>query len=144
MEYKGVEIHLTDNGEFYCDAVNNSNDYSKRQFNSFKFASIKKAIDDFEGAKVDKLFYKFEPYTCSIIEYKQVSSKGNLLIFDDGKDSNDYTKRNLISEDEINEDVLVFGRVYAKEMLRLIEKGKELELEKNKLRNKFKNLKFIK
>lgn len=144
MEYKGVQIYLTDNGEFYCDAVNNSDDYGKRQFNSFKFASIKKAIDDFEGAKVDKTFYKIETYGCTITEYKQVSSKGNLLIFDDGQDSNDYGKRNLLSEDDIDEDALIYGRVYAKEMLKLIEKGRELEVEKGKLRDKFKKLKFTK
>ena len=144
MEYKGVKIHLTDNGEFYCDAVNNSPEYSKRQFNSFKFASIKKAIDDFEGSKVDKLFYKFDSYNCSVETHRQVSKKGTLLIFDDGKDSNHYSKRNLISSDDINEDSLKYAKELSDKMGKILDKIRELEDEKKDLRFHFKHINFFK
>jgi len=142
MEYKGVKIFVTNEGEFYCNAVTNSADYNNKQFKSLKFTSIQKAIDNFEGAKTNKLWFKFESYYCKIKKYKQVSSKGDLMIFSDGTDSSGNCKY-LISEDNLNKKSLEKAEELSKKYLELDKKILELNREKQQLTYKFEELKFI-
>ena len=67
-EHKGVKIFVSIQGEFYCDANTNSNDYKKKTFVSTKLQSIEKAIDDFNELNNSTLIpinigpiYKFFP-----------------------------------------------------------------------------------
>jgi hypothetical protein len=107
-EYNSINIYITPNGKFYCDTVNNSSDYSNKQFESDKLPSIKKAIDNFDGNKTSEKHYKFETYYCKVTEMLQVSSKGKIKIFDDGTNFNtgSYNSNKLIPESEIDSTIL--------------------------------------
>jgi hypothetical protein len=55
-EHNGVKIFVSIQGEFYCNANTNSNDYEKKTFVSTKLQSIEKAIDDFKEKDLQLLF----------------------------------------------------------------------------------------
>lgn len=95
-EYKGVKIFVSTLGEFYCDAIKNSNDYKVKTFSSNKLQSIEKAIDDFKGQEIDgNEYYEIESYKSKVTPLKVVRKVGSRLFFNDGTDSSNYSRRHL-------------------------------------------------
>ena len=95
-EHKGVKIFVSIQGEFYCDANTNSNDYKKKTFVSTKLQSIEKAIDDFKGQEIDgNIYYDIAVYNTTLTPLRIVRQVGNRLFFDDGTDTSNYSRRNL-------------------------------------------------
>lgn len=95
-EYKGVNIYVTLDGEFYCDGINNSNDYRKKTFVSKKMQSIEKAIDDLKGEDIDgNEYYEITPYNNRLKLLKVIKKIGSRVFFDDGTDSSNPLRREL-------------------------------------------------
>lgn len=105
-EYKGVKIFVSIQGEFYCDAISNSNDYKKKTFASAKLTSIEKAIDDFSGQDLDgNSYYEITTYNQKMSKIKIVKKVGDRLFFDDGTDTSN-TSRRLLYHSKIEESPL--------------------------------------
>lgn len=86
--YKGVDIQVASDGEFYCDPVNNSSMYRDKVFNSGKVKSIEKAIDGFKAAPISGAYlYTVVDYSCLIKKMPITGKTGNRLFFADGSDS---------------------------------------------------------
>lgn len=116
-EYKGVTIYVHYDGTFYCDAVNNSEDFKNKTFESAKLPSLEKAIDGFTGEKISngKSFYVFDYNKLSMTRLQAVCKMGNRVFFDDGTSSADFNRRGCLypvksiadgvfSEIEVNAD----------------------------------------
>ena len=97
-DYKGVNIFIDINGTFFCDCINNSNILENKTFNSDKLTSIIKAIDNFKGNEINEIFYKLNYYPIKIEKFKATSKVGNRLLFNDGTDSESYSRKNLYKE----------------------------------------------
>lgn len=86
--YKGVDIYVTSEGEFYCNPNNNSKDYNQKIFHSEKFPSIEKAIDGFKNEITNgREVYEIIPYSNKFKLLKEVSNLGKISFFDDGSNS---------------------------------------------------------
>jgi hypothetical protein len=95
-EHKGVKIFVSYQGEFYCDANTNSNDYNKKTFASKKLQSIEKAIDDFKGQEIDgNRYYDIAVYSTTLTPLRIIRQVGNRLFFDDGTDSSSCSRKSL-------------------------------------------------
>lgn len=95
-EHKGVKIFVSIQGEFYCDANTNSNDYKNKTFVSTKLQSVEKAIDDFKGQEIDgNRYYDIAVYNTTFIPLRVVRRVGSRLFFDDGTDTSSHSRRNL-------------------------------------------------
>lgn len=96
-EYKGVNIYVSTLGKFYCDAINNSNDYNDKTFISDRLQSIEKAIDKFNGQGIDNgnQFYDIVIYNTKINLLKIVKKIGTRLFFDNGEDTSHYSLQRL-------------------------------------------------
>jgi len=91
-----VQIFVSTQGEFYCDANTNSNIYKNKTFSSVKLQSIEKAIDDFQGQKVDgNSYYDIAVYNTTLKLLKVTSRVGNRYFFDDGTDSSMHSRKTL-------------------------------------------------
>ena len=82
--YKGIDIYITPNGEFYADFYGNSGEYHRRTINSKKMSSIEKAIDDFGSEKIDKIYYQPDTFQVKIKEIRVIGKIGSVLILNDG------------------------------------------------------------
>lgn len=138
--YKGVNIFITTDGEFFCDCINNSNILENKTFNSNKLTSIIKAIDNFKGNQINKIFYKLSYYPVKIEKFTATSKVGNRLLFNDGTDSEHYDKKDLfkgcVTEKKEYGDLLLLE----KEEKRIYQEKKKLETELKVIRNKAKNI----
>ena len=95
-EYKGLKIFVSIDGEFYCDVINNSNDYKNKTFASEKLQSIEKAIDNFSGQNVNgNEYYSIQIFNNKIIPLKVTKFVGNRIFFDDGTDSSNGLRKLL-------------------------------------------------
>jgi hypothetical protein len=95
-EHKGVKIFVSIQGEFYCDANLNSNDYKNKTFVSTKLQSIEKAIDDFKGQEIDgNRYYDIAVYNTTLTPLRIVRQVGNRLFFNDGTDTSNYSRKTL-------------------------------------------------
>ena len=138
-EHKGVKIFVSIQGEFYCDANTNSNDYKKKTFVSTKLQSIEKAIDDFKGQEIDgNRYYDIVVYNTTLTPLKVVRQVGNRLFFDDGTDTIKHSRRILypksIDEKQEFKDLkLIFEKLKEnqKEINNLYEIQKQLRAEAN-------------
>jgi hypothetical protein len=127
-EYKGVKIFVSVQGEFYCDANTNSNDYKKKTFVSTRLQSIEKAIDDFKGQEIDgDRYYDINVYYTTLTPLKVVRQIGNRLFFDDGTDTSSYSRRSLYPK-------TVDEKQEFKDLELLFDQLKENQKEINKLR----------
>lgn len=95
-EYKGVYIYVSAEGEFYCDANTNSNNYKNKTFVSKKLQSIEKAIDDFKGQEIDgNRYYHIDIHYATLTPLKVIRKVGSRLFFDDGTDTSNYLRTEL-------------------------------------------------
>jgi len=95
-EYKGVKIFITNNNEFYCDAIENSDIYRNKTFKSYKLESIEKEIDLFKEDVVDgNEYYEINIHNTSLKLLKVTNKVDRRLFFDDGTDTNSYTRTSL-------------------------------------------------
>ncbi len=142
-EHKGVKIFVSIQGEFYCDANTNSNDYKNKTFVSTKLQSIEKAIDDFKGQEIDgKSYYDIAVYNTTLTPLKVIRQVGSRLFFDDGTDTSNFSRKalypNSINEKQEFKDLeIIFEqlRENQKEINKLYEIQKKLRVEAdNKLR----------
>lgn len=86
--YKGVDIYVTRNGEFYCDVTANSSDYKNKTFQSNKIQSIEKAIDNYQSSDIDgDEYYEIASYRNIFKKIKVIKKIGNRLFFDDGTET---------------------------------------------------------
>jgi hypothetical protein len=88
-DFQGISIYVTKDGRFYCDVINNSNDFNKKTFDSEKIQSIEKAIKSFEGSEIKdgKQYYSISPYHGTPIQLLTIVKRvGDRLFFDDGTD----------------------------------------------------------
>ena len=139
-EHKGVKIFVSIQGDFYCDANTNSNDYKKKTFVSTKLQSIEKAIDDFKGQEIDgNRYYDIAVYNTTLTPLRIVRQVGNRLFFDDGTDTSNHSRRNLypksIDEKQEFKDLeLLFDKLKEnqKEINNLYEIQKQLRVEADK------------
>jgi len=140
-EHKGVNIYVSTEGEFYCDAINNVSDYKKKTFVSTKLQSIEKAIDDFKGQEIEngKQFYDITIYNNTLVPLRIIRQVGNRLFFDDGTDTSNHSRRNLypksIDEKQEFKDLeLLFKKLKEneKEISNLYENQKQLRAEADK------------
>jgi hypothetical protein len=139
-EYKGVKIFVSEQGEFYCDAIGNSNQYQNKTFSSTKLQSIEKAIDEFKGQEIDgNEYYDITVYNSTLTHLKIISKVGNRLFFNDGTDTSIISRKTLYpkSVDEKQEFcdlVLLFERIKEnqKEISKLSEIQKQLRYEADK------------
>lgn len=122
-EYKGVKIYITTEGRFFCDCISNSNEFSKKTFDSEKLQSIEKAIDNFEGASVDESYYLLSVYPLSATKLKAKSKVGNRILFSDGTKSDDWNRRG------VKKASLIEDKEEFKKLLNLAELYKELAKE---------------
>ncbi len=122
-EYNGVKIYITTEGRFFCDCISNSNDFSKKTFDSEKIQSIEKAIDNFEGESINESYYLLNVYPLSVTKLKAKSRVGNRIFFSNGTKSDDWNLRG-IKKGSLIEDKEEFER-----LLRLIEVHKDLGAE---------------
>lgn len=126
-EHKGVKIFVSIQGEFYCDANTNSNDYKKKTFVSTKLQSIEKAIDDFKGQEIDgNRYYDIAAHNITLTPLRIVRQVGNRLFFDDGTDTSNYSRKSLYPK-------LVDEKQEFKDLELLFEQLKENQKEINKL-----------
>ena len=126
-EHKGVKIFVSIQGEFYCDANTNSNDYKKKTFASTKLQSIEKAIDDFKGQEVDgNRYYDIAVYNTTLTPLRIVRQVGNRLFFDDETDTSNYSRKSLYPK-------VVDEKQEFKDLESLFEQLKENQKEINKL-----------
>ena len=126
-EHKGVKIYVSIQGEFYCDANTNSNDYKKKTFASTKLQSIEKAIDDFKGQEVDgNRYYDIAVYNTTLTPLRIVRQVGNRLFFDDETDTSNYSRKSLYPK-------VVDEKQEFKDLESLFEQLKENQKEINKL-----------
>ena len=148
-EYKGVKIFVSAQGEFYCDAISNSNDYKKKTFVSIKLQSIEKAIDNFQGQEIEgNSYYEIAAYTPTMKLLKIVRQVGDRLFFNDGTDTSNYQRKELYpkSIDETKEfkDIEVLFeqlKENQKEISKLYEVQKQLTAEVNKKLKYFSKIK---
>ncbi len=139
-EHKGVKIFVSIQGEFYCDANTNSNDYKKKTFVSTKLQSIEKAIDDFKGQEIEgNKYYDIDVYNTTITPLKIVRQVGNRLFFDDGTDTSNYSRKSLYpkvvdEKQEFKDLVVLFEQLKEnqKEINKLYEVQKQLRAESDK------------
>lgn len=96
-KYNGVHIYVSPEGEFYCDVKNNSSNYYQKTFNSLKLQSIEKAIDNYSGgSEIDgKVYYDICRHSMSVKRLKVVKKVGERIFFNDGKDSSDWSRKDL-------------------------------------------------
>lgn len=99
-EYKGVNIYVSPRGEFYCDAIGNSNDYKNKTFTSTKIISIEKGIDNFTGQEIENgnVYYDILTHNTTIKSLKVVKRVGYRVFFDDGTDTSQQSRRYLYPE----------------------------------------------
>jgi len=95
-EYKGVVIYITTEGLFFCDCINNSEFLNNKTFSSEKLQSIEKAIDNFEGNKQTKIYYRLTQYPLTINTFISKSQVGNRIIFTDGTDSTCFNRLGIV------------------------------------------------
>jgi hypothetical protein len=139
-EHKGVKIFVSIQGEFYCDANTNSNDYKKKTFVSTKLQSIEKAIDDLKGQEIDgNRYYYIVVYNTTLTPLRIVRQVGDRLFFDDGTDTSDYSRKSLYpkvvdEKQEFNDLELLFEQLKEnqKEINNLHEVQKQLRAEADK------------
>ncbi len=139
-EYKGVKIFITDVGEFYCDAIGNSNDYKKKTFVTAKLQSLEKAIDSFKGQEIEgNRYYDIHVYNTTLTPLRVIRNVGNRLFFDDGTDTSSHSRRELYpksvdEKQEFKELELIFEqlRENQKEISNLYEVQKKLRAEADK------------
>ena len=95
-EYCGVIIYVNPDGQFYCDPVNNSDNFKNKLFVSDKISSIEKAINNFEGSKKEDIeeFYHIN-YDGTIKKLKVISQVGTRKFFDDGTDTTHMSRTKL-------------------------------------------------
>lgn len=97
--YRGVDIYVSPEGEFYCDVKFNSSKYHQKTVNSFKLLSIEKAIDGYKGEEIDgNSFYVIEPHSNDFKKIKVIKRIGNRLFFDDETDTSMWSRRDLYDE----------------------------------------------
>ena len=137
-EHKGVKIFVSIQGEFYCDANTNSNDYKKKTFVSTKLQSIEKAIDDFKGQEIDGNRY-YDIANTTLTPLRIVRQVGNRLFFDDGTDTSNYSRKSLYpkvvdEKQEFKDLELLFDQLKEnqKEINKLYEVQKQLRSEADK------------
>lgn len=96
-EYKGVNIYVNPQGEFYCDVVKNSDQFKNKTFSSYKLPSLEKAIDEYSGKELatGEYYYEVNRYNGDIKKLAVVSKVGNRVFFDDGSDTSMYTRKTL-------------------------------------------------
>lgn len=95
-EYKGVKIYVSPTGEFYCDVNYNSDNYNSKTFLSTKLQSIERAIDNFEGGKIEEeVYYDINMYIPKITVLKTIRKVGNRIFFDDGTDTSLVSRSKL-------------------------------------------------
>ena len=136
-KHKGVNIYITSEGMFFCDCNNNSDLYENKTFNSEKLQSLEKAIDSFEGNKLNEDYYLLSVYPISVKKFTAKSKVGDRIIFNDGTDSNSYQKRGikkgiLITNKKEFEEFLILE----KEDIKLLNKNKDLEKQRILIREK--------
>ena len=139
-EHKGVKIFVSIQGEFYCDANTNSNDYKKKTFVSTKLQSIEKAIEDFKGQEIDgNRYYNIAIYNTTLTPLRIVRQVGNRLFFDDGTDTSNYSRTSLYpkvvdEKQEFKDLELIFDQLNEnqKEISKLHEVQKQLRAEADK------------
>jgi len=139
-EYKGVNIFITTDGTFFCDCINNSNILENKTFNSNKLTSIIKAIDSFKGNEINETFYKLNHYPVKIEKFKATSKVGNRLLFDDGTDSESYSKRGLYKKTISKKEEFKKLLLLEKEEQRIYKEKAILEKELKKIRDEAKYL----
>jgi hypothetical protein len=93
-EYNGVKIFVSQNGEFYCDVIANTNDYKNKTFGSFKLQSVESAIDNYDGRVVDGNEY-YDIQESILLPLKVTSRVGNRLFFNDNTDTSHYNRKKL-------------------------------------------------
>lgn len=93
-EHKGVKIYLNESGMFYCNVVNNTDDFRNKTFESEKLKSIEKAINDHGGIKMinNDYYYDIDVHLLKITKLTPVKHVGDLIFFDDGR-NNMHNKR---------------------------------------------------
>ena len=96
-EYKGVNIYVNPQGEFYCDVVKNSDQFKNKTFSSYKLPSLEKAIDEYSGKELatGEYYYEINIYNGDIKKLTVISKVGNRIFFDDGSDTSMYTRKQL-------------------------------------------------
>jgi hypothetical protein len=110
-EYKCVKIYVSNDGEFYCDVVNNSDNYKVKTFASNKLQSVEKAIDTYQGSEITdgKEYYDICIHSAKITLLKVVRKIGNRLFFNDGSDTarynGMYSSRRLLFPKSIDTEV---------------------------------------
>lgn len=117
-DYKGVAIYVNPiNGQFYCDAANNSDKLKDATFYSKKLYSIEKAIDEYTGTPIDgKEYYEIQPYNATIKKLKVIKKVGDRLFFDNGSQNTGYNKPFLYpveieSKEEFKELTKLFNKM---------------------------------
>jgi hypothetical protein len=139
-EHKGVKIFVSTQGEFYCDANANSNDYKNKTFVSTKLQSIEKAIDDFRGQEIDgNTYYDIALHSTVLMPLKIVRKVGSRLFFNDGTDTSNYSRKSLYpksvdEKQEFKDLQLLFEQIKEnqKEVSKLYEIQRQLREEADK------------
>lgn len=120
--YNGCNIYVHFDGTFYCDPINNSDEYKNAGIKSEKLSSVEKAINNYEtnGKTFVNKYVVIAPYCEKITVVTSKSKLGNRIFFDDGTMSD---KRHDLKY-FYNEDVAE-NEIYKKEILPIYEKLNE-------------------
>lgn len=100
--YKGVDIYINPQGDFYCNPSTNTGNYLNKVFSSSKFDSILKSIDSYTGEVQDGEEYydiNINTYTPVTTLIKVVRKVGNLLFFDNNTNSMHMLKSRLFPKE---------------------------------------------
>jgi hypothetical protein len=120
--YNGCNIYVHNDGTFYCDPINNSDEYKNAGIKSEKLSSVEKAIDNYEtnGKTFVNKYIVIVPYNEKITVVTSKSKLGNRIFFDDGTMSDRRHDLKYFYNESVTEN-----EIYKNEILPVFEKLKE-------------------
>jgi hypothetical protein len=135
--YNGCNIYVHFDGTFYCDPINNSDEFKNAGIKSEKLSSVEKAIDNYEtnGKTFVNKYVVITPYNEKITVVTSKSKIGNRIFFDDGTMSDRRNDLKYFYNGDVTENI-----IYKNEILPCFEKLKENSLLIKKLYDENVNL----
>ena len=120
--YNGCNIYVNFDGTFYCDPINNSDEFKNAGIKSEKLSSVEKAIDNYEtnGKTFVNKYIVIVPYNEKITVVTSKSKLGNRIFFDDGTMSDRRHDLHYFYNESVTEN-----NVYKNDILPVYEKLKE-------------------
>lgn len=102
--YNGIEIYLTEDGEFYCNPDTNSSNYDDAKLIYTKLSGIKEYIDECYGTRITNgnRYYVISVSNTLIRLVQIVRQYNGNLYFDDGTDTDHYYSMRMLYPEHVD------------------------------------------